>query len=79
MDKPMREAETPLDIARRHVAEGEARCARQAEILWEMIADDHPQAAELAQQVLATMENTLETLREHLRSEEMQAARAAGA
>ncbi|MDO9714294.1 hypothetical protein [Paracraurococcus lichenis] len=75
----MREAETPLETARRHVAEGEARCARQAEILREMITDDHPQAAEMARRVLANLENTLETSREHLRLEETEAARAAGA
>ena len=72
-------SETPLVTARRRVAEGEARCARQAEILREMIADNHPHAAEMAKRVLATLEDTLERMREHLRIEEEWAGSDAGA
>ena len=63
----MTEPETPLEMARRHVAEGEARCTRQAEILREMITDDHPEAARAAEKILATLEDILATLREDLR------------
>jgi hypothetical protein len=64
------EPETPLAMARRHVAEAEERVARQRKILAEMQADNQPAAAHAAQRVLATMERTLATLREHLRLEE---------
>jgi hypothetical protein len=67
---PQTPQERPLDQARRHVAEAEARIARQHEILREMQADNHPKAAEAAQRVLATMEITLSAMRDHLRFEE---------
>jgi hypothetical protein len=62
--------ETGLEMARRHVAEGEARCARQREIIAEMVADNHPNAAVVARQVLATLETTLTLMRDHLRQGE---------
>ncbi|TDH58731.1 hypothetical protein E2C06_31075 [Dankookia rubra] len=66
--------ETPLEMAQRHVAESEARCARQTEILREMITDNHPHAAEVAQRLLVTLEDTLDTMRERLRMEEARTA-----
>lgn len=66
-------SETPLEMARRHVAESEARCAQQTEILREMIADDHPHAAKVAKRLLATLEDTLDLMRERLRIEETRA------
>ncbi|MDO9713761.1 hypothetical protein [Paracraurococcus lichenis] len=74
MSAPMK-PETPLEMARRHVAEGEARCVRQAEILREMIADGHPEAARIAEKLLATLTDTLDVLREDLRRIEERAAR----
>lgn len=68
-------SETSLEKARRHVAEGEIRCARQTEILREMVADNHPHAAKMAQRVLFTLKDTLDVLRRHLALKEMQAAR----
>lgn len=61
-------------MARRHVAESEARCAQQAEVLREMIADNHPRAAEAARRLLVTLEDTLDLMRERLRREEKRAA-----
>ena len=55
---PQTPQETPLDMARRHVAEAEARIARQHETLRGIDADKHPGAAATAQQVLVTMEGT---------------------
>lgn len=72
-------SETPLEMARRHVAEGEARCARQVEILREMIADNHPAAAKASERVLAALEDTLAAMRERLRIEEARAAGGEGA
>ena len=66
--------ETPLEMARRHVAESEARCAQQAEVLREMIADNHPHAAEVAKRLLATLEDTLDLMRERLEIEEARAS-----
>jgi hypothetical protein len=70
----MKQTETPLETAQRHVAEGEARCIRQTAHLREMIIDDYPEAARVAQRVLATLEDTLDAKREHLRQEEERAA-----
>jgi hypothetical protein len=67
---PQEPLETPLEMARRHVAQSEARIARQRKILAEMQADNHPTAADAAQRVLATMETTLAIMRDHLRLEE---------
>lgn len=63
--------EDALARAARHVAEGEARVARQAAIVAEMERDNHLQAAAQARQVLATPQETLtlELWREHLRLE----------
>ena len=59
-------AETPLELAERHVAEGEARIARQKAIVEAMDRDNHPITAEQARRVLAVMKETLRLLRQHL-------------
>jgi hypothetical protein len=55
--------ETPLEQAERHVAEIEARIARQREIIDEMERDHHPTAAATGRRVLAVMQETLRVLR----------------
>jgi putative protein kinase ArgK-like GTPase of G3E family len=79
MNKPLDQPETTLEMAQRHVAEGEARRTQQVEVLREMIADNQPEAAREAQQVLATLEDTLATMHEHLRLEEERAVARDGA
>jgi hypothetical protein len=66
--------ERPLDVARRHVAEAEARIARLHQTLRGIDADKHPDAAAAAQQVLVTMEATLSVMRDHLLFEERRQA-----
>ncbi|MFC7478698.1 hypothetical protein ACFQS7_30590 [Dankookia sp. GCM10030260] len=73
MTAPTGQPETRLAIARRLVAESEARCARQTELMREMIADNHPHAAEVAERLLVTLEKTRDLMREHLRMEEERA------
>jgi glycine cleavage system regulatory protein len=73
----MTKPETPLEKARRYVAEAEAKCAQQAEILREVITADHPEAAEKARHLLATLEISLELMRCQLQREEERAARGA--
>lgn len=69
--------ETPLEKAWRYVAEAEAKCAQQAEILREMITDDDPMAAEKARHLLATLEISLELMCCYLQREEERAAEGA--
>jgi hypothetical protein len=71
--------ETTLELARRRVAQGEARCTRQREILGEMAADNHPGTAAAAERLLAAMARTLAAMREHLRQEEELRGRDGGA
>ena len=61
--------ETPLAQAERHVREGEARVARQREIVAEMEKDNHPYAAEMARTLLDTLLRTLELEKQHLEIE----------
>ncbi|MFT8243967.1 hypothetical protein [Roseomonas sp. BN140053] len=61
--------ESPLAMAGRHVVEAEARVRRQAQIVAELERDGHPDAAIVAPTVLATLETTLDLMREHLRIE----------
>jgi hypothetical protein len=58
--------ETLLKKAERHVVEGEARVARQREILTRMVEHNHLNAALSARALLATMEHSLQLGREHL-------------
>jgi hypothetical protein len=62
--------ESPLDQARRHVADAEARLARQREILREMQGGGHGGPPVLTAQVLVMMEADVSLLREHLRQVE---------
>jgi hypothetical protein len=55
--------------AARHVAEAEARVARQEAIIAELDRDGHPAAAERARRILATLSQSLVLAREHLRIE----------
>jgi hypothetical protein len=71
---PKKPLETPLEQARRHVAEAEARVARQHEILRLIDADRHPDVATTMQQVLVTMETTLSAMHAHLNLEEQRHA-----
>jgi hypothetical protein len=59
--------ETALEVAQRHVCEGERRLARQARILDKMERDHHVRAAALAKRVLATMRAALDLQKRHLR------------
>jgi hypothetical protein len=52
-----------LAQADRHIAEGEARLARQADLVARLMADGHDTA--LAEMVLETMESTLASFRNH--------------
>ncbi|WP_424139109.1 hypothetical protein [Roseomonas chloroacetimidivorans] len=62
-------SETPLEIAERHVRDGEARMERQAEIVVQLIRGGHAEAAELANDLLQLMGKSLALAREHLRLE----------
>jgi hypothetical protein len=72
-DIPQEQPETPLELARRHVAEAEADVARQREILRKIDPDESPDLAWILQDVLTTMESKLAQLRDHLQFEERRA------
>jgi hypothetical protein len=64
VDGPLKTpAETDLEMASRHVAEGVARCARQA-LLVERMAERGYDTIE-AKKLLTNFEQTLELMREH--------------
>ena len=69
--RSMSNQETLVELAERHVREGEARIARQRAILDDMVRDGHPQAAHMAQIVLDTMLRTLQLAQAHLAFERM--------
>jgi hypothetical protein len=75
MDQP----ETPLEIARRYVAEAEVRCVRQAKLLEQMTAHNHPKGAAAAERLLLAMDRTLAVMLEHLQQEERLSHPGAGA
>jgi hypothetical protein len=60
-----------LELARRHLAEGGARVARQRELLYELYEHGHPTdlAADLLDAMIATMEQ-MEAHYDYLRREE---------
>ena len=60
--------ETILEMARRHVREGEERIARQEGVLAKLDRDNHPQAAVLGRAVLETMRLSLNLSKQHLRA-----------
>jgi capsule polysaccharide export protein KpsE/RkpR len=59
MSESSSSSESLLEMAERHVREGTMRVERQRQILVEMERDNHPHAAETAQKILATLENSL--------------------
>jgi hypothetical protein len=69
-DRLMVEPETPLEMARRYVAEGEERCTQLIALLEAMEAQNPPQATEPVQRLLAVLDRTLAIMREHVRQEE---------
>jgi hypothetical protein len=74
MTDPTGQPETPLEQARRYVAEGEARVARQAEVLARAEAESASvQTVNLAWITLETMRRLLTDMREHLQIEEERA------
>jgi hypothetical protein len=62
--------ESPTDKARRHVAEAEARLARQRDVVQAMQEDGYGRPPATAARVLVTMEADVSLLREHLRQVE---------
>jgi hypothetical protein len=62
--------ESPTHKARRHVAEAEARLARQSEGVQEMQEGGYGRPPAIAARVLVTMEADVLLLREHLRQVE---------
>ncbi|TDH58729.1 hypothetical protein E2C06_31060 [Dankookia rubra] len=78
MTDPMGQPETTLEMARRHVAEGETRCARHAEIVRKLIAGNHLAEAKAAKEVLEALQRVLTTSRDHLRAEEARASGSGG-
>ncbi len=55
-----------LELAERHVAEGETRVARQRQIITTLEQDNHPRAAARGRAILVTLEATLVLMRRHL-------------
>jgi hypothetical protein len=64
--------ETLLEIAQRHVREGEERLARQAEIVAQLKRMNDPAAAALANTVLDTIRSSLTLMKGHLSDIERQ-------
>ena len=62
-------AEDALARAERHVRDAERHVAHLIVIIGELDSDQHPRAAALARQVLATLRQSLELAPEHLRRE----------
>jgi hypothetical protein len=59
--------ETPLEMARRHVREGEKRLARQTALVAEMDGFGHHEMAALGREILENIRSALEFQRDHLR------------
>jgi hypothetical protein len=64
--------ESPLEQARRHVAEGESRVAAQERLLADLSRDGHDTTT--AVELLATLRQSLAEMREHLTYEEQRGA-----
>ena len=58
--------ETALQMARRHVREGEERLARQETTIANLERGNRPRSAILARGVLATMRTSLDLMKRHL-------------
>ena len=65
MDQP----ETPLEMVRRYIAEGEERCIQLTHLLEQMEAHDPPQETAEVERLLAVMDRGLSLMREHLQRE----------
>ena len=66
----MPKAESPIEMARRHVAEADQRVARQKALLDELLRDGHAgRGIAQARSVLEVLEQSLRLAREHLRLE----------
>ena len=65
--------ETPLEMARRHVAEGERLVAEQQALIVSLRADGHP--TDQAEEFLAVLLRTLAVMQEHRALEEQRAIR----
>jgi hypothetical protein len=61
-----RRTEDRLSMARRHVAEGEERVARQEILIAELDRDGHPELAVEARELLATLQTSLRLQRDDL-------------
>ena len=64
--------ETAVEMAQRHVREGEKRIARQEAMVAELDRDNHPEAATLGSKVLETMRSSLDLMKRHLQAIEEQ-------
>jgi hypothetical protein len=62
IDRP----ETVLEMARRHVLEGDERLARQIAIVAKLERDKHTEVAALATEVLETIRVSLDMSKRHL-------------
>jgi len=62
IDRP----ETVLEMARRHVFEGEERLARQIALVAKLERDNHPEAAALGSKVLEAIHLSLDMSKRHL-------------
>jgi hypothetical protein len=58
--------ETELQVAERHVREGEERIARQEALIRELDRDGHPATAEMGRKVLVTLNESLGLARAHV-------------
>jgi hypothetical protein len=67
--------ETVLEMARRHVCEGEKRVERQTAIIAAMDKGNYTRAAALGRQVLETMRASLDIAKRHLQRLEIQSER----
>ncbi len=63
--------ETLLQLAQRHVLEGEDRIARQRTLIETMERDHHLETAATARGILATMEESLRLAKQHLEAERL--------
>jgi hypothetical protein len=63
-------AESPLQLATRHVLEGERHVAKQRQILENLERDGYAEPARQAREMLAEFEQTLADHREHLKLEQ---------
>ncbi len=66
--------ETMLELAQRHVLEGEDRVARQRAVIATMERDHHAETAATAREVLATLEESLRLAKQHLEAERFKQA-----